>query len=315
MANKQKVPKRHHTVPRCYLENFTDERGRVWVLDTKDKIFDILPENIFVENHFYRITLKNGTKSLVVENTLANIEGTYADIFRNKISRGKSLTQQEKANVAVFVAAMFHRTRPQREDMRRMFQNLKESMEEWREQFKTLSPEERRTLGATPSGGGATVTLEELGAGLKDFDEYYAADLISQTVHTAQIIFNMKWSIWCVVNAENTFVTSDSPFVIERPQAIRKYGRNAIGSRPGLIYKDAEVTLPLSRDRLLLAGWILNEDTYITVTPDIAEHLNQRTIFHSSERLIASSKEKMESIKSKYPPRPVNITLRLEGRV
>src|SRR6185312_3362380 len=102
-------PKRHHTVPSCYLENFADERGRVWVLDKKDKIFDIRPENILVENHFYRITLKDGSKSSIVENTLSDIEGVYATIYREKISKNLLLTPQEKADMAVFVAAMMHR--------------------------------------------------------------------------------------------------------------------------------------------------------------------------------------------------------------
>ena len=71
------MQKRHHTVPRCYLQNFTDIDGFVWVLDTKDNIFKIKPENIFVENNFYTIKLKNGEKNLIVKDTLANIEGTY----------------------------------------------------------------------------------------------------------------------------------------------------------------------------------------------------------------------------------------------
>jgi hypothetical protein len=297
------VQKRHHTVPHCYLENFTDQDGKVWVLDTKNKIFDTNPKNIFVESHFYRITLKDGTKSVVIENTLSEIEGTYATIFREKISKSIPLTLHEKAQVAVFVSAMMHRTRPKREEMRNMFENLKQNIEEWQKQLRTLTPARRRTLDAIPSSGGAKISLEELEAGLKDFDEHHAADLISQTMHTAQIILNMKWAIWHIEDNGNTFVTSDAPLVVERPAAIKKYGRGTFGSRPGLIYKDTEVTLPLSRNHLFLAGWILDEDSYITVPSEIAEHLNQRTILHSSERIIACSKDKLETIKIKYPPR------------
>lgn len=58
------MQKRHHTIPRCYLQNFSDEKGFVWVLDFKDKIFKTKPDNILVENNFYTIKLKNGKKNL-----------------------------------------------------------------------------------------------------------------------------------------------------------------------------------------------------------------------------------------------------------
>ena len=137
------MKKRHHTIPRCYLQNFTDSDGFVWVLDTKDNIFKTKPENILVESHFYTVTLKNGDKSLFVEDTLANIEGTYAAIFEKKITKNLFLTDEERAKVSVFIAALFLRTRPHRESMHRMVLSMKKSMEEWRQRYED-NPEARR---------------------------------------------------------------------------------------------------------------------------------------------------------------------------
>ena len=61
-----------------------------------------------------------------------------------------------------------------------------------------------------------------------------------------------------------------------------------------------ELTLTLSKNRLLLAGWILNEDSYFTVEDDMAQKMNHRTITHSSERIITKSQEVAELIKNKY---------------
>lgn len=166
------MQKRHHTIPRCYLENFTDENGHVWVLDRKNKIFNTKPENVLVETHFYRITLMDGTKSVIVEDTLANIEGAYADIFNRKISQDNFLTSDDRAKVSIFIAAMLHRTKPHRESMRKMFERLRESMKGWREQFKTLTPEARKRASVMPaSGEGTSITIEELDAGLDNFNE------------------------------------------------------------------------------------------------------------------------------------------------
>ncbi len=290
------MKKRHHTVSKCYLRNFSDENGFLWVLDTKDNIFKVKPENILVENHFYTITLKNGEKSLVIEDTLANIEGAYAAIFENKISKNRFLIDDERAMVAVFIAALYLRTKPQREDLRKMFQKLKGDMEDWKKQFE-MNPRAREFASAIPSSG-ETISLSDINQYLNDFEEHHSVGIIENLPHVAQLIFNMKWSVW--KNQNCNFITCDDPLVLLRPASIKKYGPGAFGSLPGLVYKDVELTLPLAKDRLLLAGWILEQDSYIFVDDEMARRINHRTITHSSERVIADSEAKVNAIKEKY---------------
>jgi hypothetical protein len=292
------MQKRQHTVPRCYLQNFSDEQGFVWVLDTKDKIFKIKPENILVENHFYTVTLRNGEKSLFVEDSLANIEGAYAAIFESKISKDLFLTDDERVKVSIFLAALMLRTKPRREGMRSMFQQLKGSMEEWKKQFETMSPEALRTAAAIPHSSGESISLDDVEGYLNNLEEEHSVSILTNLPETAQLIFNMKWSVW--KNTDAGFVTCDDPLVLLRPASIKKYGPKAIGSQPGLVYKDVELTLPLSKDRLLLAGWILEQDSYLPVENEIAQNINHRTITHSSERVIAHSQTKVEAIKDRY---------------
>lgn len=290
------MKKRHHTVSKCYLRNFSDENGFLWVLDIKDNIFKVKPENILVENHFYTITLKNGEKSLVVKDTLANIEGAYAAIFENKISKDQFLSDEERTRVAIFIAALYLRTKPQREGMRRMFQKLKADLEDWKKQFE-LNPKAREFTSTIPSSG-ETMSLEDIEQYLNDFEEHHSVSILDNLSEIAQLIFNMKWSVW--KNKNCNFVTCDNPLVLLRPASIKKYGPKAIGSVPGLAYKDTELTLPLAKDRLLLAGWILERDSYIDVDDEMAQKINHRTITHSSERVIADSETKVNKIKARY---------------
>jgi hypothetical protein len=292
---------RQHTVPRCYLQHFTDSEGFVWVLDIDNKVFKVKPENILKENHFYTVTLKTGEKSFVVENTLSNIENAYANIYENKIMKNLYLTQEEKAEVSVFISAMIHRTKPNREGMKNMFEDLKVTMEKWKKQSETLTAEEKRTSHATPSGKGASISLKELTEGLENFDEQHSMTLLNQFASSAQYIFNMKWSIMTPENKVDRFVTSDDPVAMKRPASIKKYGANAMGSRAGLAYQDVELTIPLSKDQFLLAGWILNQDSYMSIPSEMVNIFNQRTILSSSERVIASSKKEVEEILKKYP--------------
>jgi|SRR3989338_10145213 len=290
------MKKRHHTVPKCYLRNFTDADGFLWVLDAKDRIFNTKPENVLVENNFYRLTLKNGDKSLYVEDTLAGIEGDYAAIYENKMSKDLFLTDEERVVVAVFIASLYLRTAPHRASMRGMFESLRGSMQEWKKQFQTL-PAERRIAAATPSRGDG-ITIGDLDKYLENYDEEHSVDVLKHLPHVAQLVFNMKWSIW--KNDGRNFVTSDDPLVLMRPAAIKKYGPNAIGSVAGFMHKDVDLTLPLSSSRLLLAGWILEQDSYVTVDDEMARKMNYRTITRSSERVIANAKEKVEAIRDTY---------------
>jgi len=292
------MKKRHHTVPRCYLQNFTDGEGFVWVLDVNNKIFKIKPENILVENHFYTITLKNGERSLVVEDTLADLEGKYALIYEEKISKNLPLSLEDKAVVSVFISAMMHRTRPNREGMRKMFEKMRDTLQEWREEYKS-NPKARDNASAMPSSG-RSISLEEIEKGLEDFDEHHSAGLPDWMVSTAQPLFNMKWTIIRSEDPNQRFVTSDDPVSMRRPQSEMKYGRNAVGAVAGLVYRDVEVTIPLSKDQILLAGWILNDDTYSYMPANMMEGLNQRTILSSGEKVLSSSESELLDIKTKY---------------
>jgi len=293
------MKKGQHTVPRCYLANFADKDGFVWVLDTKDKIFRIKPENILIENNFYTITLKSGEKSLIVEDSLSDIEGLYAEIFKNKIEKNIPLADQERAVVSVFIGALYLRTRPQREGIRKMLQNLEKDMEEWKKQFESLTQEQRDLASVVIlRDKSQAISLTEVKEYIDDFENNYPRAMMRSLSRVAQIIFDMKWVIF--FNNDGLFVTSDDPITLLRPASIKKFGPNAIGSIPGLMYKDVELTLPLSRNRLLIAGWILEQNSYLSMNNNLAKLIDHRTITNSSERIIADSEAKVISIRDLY---------------
>jgi len=293
------MKKGQHTVPRCYLANFADKDGFVWVLDTKDKIFRIKPENILIENNFYTITLKSGEKSLIVEDSLSDIEGLYAEIFKNKIEKNIPLADQERAVVSVFIGALYLRTRPQREGIRKMLQNLEKDMEEWKKQFESLTQEQRDLASVVIlRDKSQAISLTEVKEYIDDFENNYPRAMMRSLSRVAQIIFDMKWAIF--FNNDGLFVTSDDPITLLRPASIKKFGPNAIGSIPGLMYKDVELTLPLSRNRLLIAGWILEQNSYLSMNNNLAKLIDHRTITNSSERIIADSEAKVISIRDLY---------------
>lgn len=67
-------PKRHHQVPRAYLERFSSD-GRVRVRRRDGSAFEADPINVAVESGFYDVTDSAGAKSSAVEAAVAQIEG------------------------------------------------------------------------------------------------------------------------------------------------------------------------------------------------------------------------------------------------
>ncbi|OHA39249.1 MAG: hypothetical protein A3H58_02005 [Candidatus Taylorbacteria bacterium RIFCSPLOWO2_02_FULL_43_22b] len=300
--NKKKIKQQEqqHTVPGSYLENFADENGHVWVLDTDDKIFNVSPSNILKERHFYSLSGSDGEKDMSVEDTLASIEGDFINIYREKFAKDLFLADEERIAVSVFIAALMTRTRPHRDHLKKSLEEIQDWMEDWNKH--PMSDEEKRTMEAIPSSGGATIDLKTLKSGLKNFDEHHSTSILRSLSHSAALIYHMKWSVW--KNENYGFVTSDDPVVLLRPASIKKFGTGTFGSAPGLKWKDVELTLPLSKGRFLLAGWILNNDSYIQVEDEMARKMNHRTITHSRDRIIVSSKTRAEEIKTRYTEKP-----------
>lgn len=73
--------KRHHYVPRNYLERFA-QRDQVFVRRRDGATFTTNCINVAVESGFYDIEFLDGGKSKEVEAILADIEGATAAVFR-----------------------------------------------------------------------------------------------------------------------------------------------------------------------------------------------------------------------------------------
>ncbi len=112
-----KTHKRQHTIPESYQELFADPTAprrklHVWVI-SKDGREKALwpPSNTFVENEMYTINLSSGERELIVERTLAEIEGVFMNMYHNKISKRTALSEDDRVGLSLFVAAMLARPR------------------------------------------------------------------------------------------------------------------------------------------------------------------------------------------------------------
>ncbi len=288
----------HHYVTESYQLLFADSNDRVTVLTPEGKIITANPKNFFKTDHFYTVKMANGGGTLAVENILSQIEGAFIAVMKDKVHKRLPLNGEDKQYIAMFVAAMFNRTKPQREHEQQMFQDLKRSMTEWQKQFETLSPEHRRSVNAVSSGGGPTLTLKELEEGLKDFDSHQSVSTLSSTSYITPILLDMEWMLIEAPEGKE-FLSSDNPLCMCSPAREKEYGAHAIGALAGLRHTDVEVTFPLSKRFALVTLWKKHGEEYETALPGMVDQINYRSI-RSSDNIFSGDRNLLEEILSKF---------------
>lgn len=284
--------KGHHFITESYQRNFTDDKGHVWILTSQKRIFNTNPDNSFKEDHFYTVKLPGGGGSLVVEKTLAEIEGGFIGVVNNKILKGQNLSEEDRGYISLFVAAMLTRTKVQRNHFRDTHNNLIKRMEEMQVAFRKNPPKYQMERGDGPS-----ISLDELKQHMQNFDSDESLSTLALLQDTAPIISQMKWSILSAPEGM-FFISSDNPFCMCSPERERLYGRRAIGASAGLADSDIEVTFPLTKKHALFAAWENYLPQYVEATPYTVEQINRRTS-RTAHNLIASSKGELEEIVSR----------------
>lgn len=283
---------KHHTVPECYLKNFTDKKGKNWMLDLASReIYPSNPNDVLTGNHFYTIKIPSGGGSLIVENSLAELEGSFIEVFRKRIENKDALSQQERANLAVFIGAMLFRTIQKRKmiskfvgNARQMIQSLRNMAskdKKWASTLKSLREDK-----SIP----ADVYLEIT----KDIGTFHSNMLMAILPELSSLVYQMRWCIFFSANTSFTFMTSDNPCALINPILVNKYGYGAINSSPGLSQDDVELVLPLSSNYCLVAGWKLDDETYIGADDNWIRKLNKRVMICAHEKLISSNKSQLE---------------------
>lgn len=293
---------KQHTIPKCYLEQFTNRYGLLHVLDlNKRRIFSSKPENIFIDTHFYTIKFPDSGGSLVVEDTLASIESEYSKIFHNSIQNKQPLLLKDRALISIFVAAMMLRTRAFRSNLATFFKQSIELIDK----FEGIADEKKALFPPIlqPSSPRGTISGARFREIAKDVPSFHSTSIIEMLPETSNIIYNMKWGYLIYEEKDDYFITSDNPCVLMNVPAIKRYGPRAISSSPGLLQEEVDLTLPLSSNITLLAGWKLKREAYISVPNIMVKEINSRVARHAEEKLIACAPNRLEAMLTRLKAR------------
>lgn len=111
-----KLPRRHHYVPRSYLERWA-AGGRVLVRRRDGRAFEADPRNVAVEVGLYDVAGPDGRISSEIEDLLAVIDGAAIDVLRtiDRALVAPATETEDRSKLAAFLALQFTRTRESQE--------------------------------------------------------------------------------------------------------------------------------------------------------------------------------------------------------
>lgn len=274
-------PKDQHFVPQSYLAGFVDpntpkdKKPYVWVF-SKDgkKKYRNFPDTIFKVKHLYTLKIK-GQKNYFIENTLSEIEGQYATIFREKISKRLPLNDLEHIMLCVFVSTMLFRTISQKKNIEGFLDKLIEMTESMERQH-----------GVEPKKSKEMKIVRE---------NAHKDGILSSLPDITDILYRMNIAFLCTTNDRHKFITSDDPCCLFNPdlQWQKFYG-------PGLMQNKVQLTMPLSPNITVCFCW-QNLRGYVEIDNNRAEDLNRFTRFSCHKYFVSSIPKKKFRWFLKFP--------------
>lgn len=251
-------PTKQHYVPQCYLREFADPLSFfskdyfVWIIDRdgkrkrRDKV-----KNVLFSNDLYTISIPGKGKDYTIEKKLQDIEGAYATIFREKISKRLPLSEEEHAMLCIFVAAMLQRTL-----------RHKDSVEKFSNDIAEMFSKMEVRHGVPPSK-----SLEAK----KYLKNAHKTELINSIPEISKILSNMSLAFLCTPSRRRKFITSDDPCTLFNPDL--QWQAFCV---PGLGQKAVQLTLPLSPYITLCLTWSSIRG-YMIATESMVDDINRMT--------------------------------------
>jgi hypothetical protein len=286
---------KHHYLPQFYLREFTDPdvpHGHdpyIWVYSLAKCTWRRRgPHNVAAESDYYAFTDQTGNKSHEVEKMLSQVESMTAPVVREKVLNQQLLGEEDRATIATFVALMLMRVPAQHEHIGNFKAEVAQRILQVIYQVHMQNPETLEAFKRDYRKETGKHDLDDLRPEHLDPTRYKirttrpAAIGISFSALTdcARVIAEMGWT-FLVSQPPNYFITSDYPFsMLDPTNENQAYGH-------GLAFKNVEVSLPLTRNLALFAGWQSKGTRWLPASQRIVKQVNLRSMLSASRFLVA----------------------------
>jgi hypothetical protein len=249
-------PKRQHFLPKFYLDGFCVD-GKLAVYDRTNGLIRVAqPLNTGVIGHFYTLTDADGNQRFEIEKMLSEWESAASPIIA-KLAAKELLTDDERSDLAIFVALAGFRTPEMADSLKQMNSSVVDDCAK----FMFSSVKQAKALMQASKGNTISDTQLEIEAqALVNFVQsgnYQITTKHSWAVMTAlklafkiaPILDSRQWLVLHRQNNKKSFVTTDAPLLLGTDE-IRPPSIWGIG----FANPDAIITFSLTQSCALVMG-------------------------------------------------------------
>lgn len=305
-------PKLQHFVPKLSLKHFAgpDPRGHVWTYDAESgEVFSRIPEETAVQKHFYSAGNSDGSTNYAIEKMLSRIESKASPIYDNLVAGTFPSGEQERADFSAFLAVSYVRTPSMRrmsgEMLGRFMQITNYATGTHEGAFQSLVRRYEKETGQALSDGAKKRVRDDL----VDPSSYRIEIPQQNTFHVFRVVNELApvlhRMLWVLVEPKHGFfITGDNPLVrqVDPKTAHPFYGDH------GFLNRTAEVTFPLSPQRMLMLIWgegdtsrVGEQDAQLQLGRDFVDMMNRNRAIHAERYLYAHIRHKhIEELAREY---------------
>ncbi|AQV93189.1 DUF4238 domain-containing protein [Cupriavidus necator] len=240
-------PRRHHFVPRFYLEGFCADDARA--LAVYDRVRNAYraqrPTEVAHRRDYYAYEDEHGNPVFTIEEGLGEVEGEASAVIQ-RVDNDALLSDDDRLTLATYAAFQFTRTPA-----------YAAWVAAFRQEFARNARQEQ--VDALPE---APDLAADRGAAL--------GAMLRHAPKLAHVFMHFNWTIWRRESDRQSFVTTDSPVCIlqsERPEP-------NIYAGAGMLMPVVITVLPLSQASVLAMSGIGNRMDNRTLTRDWVRRVN-----------------------------------------
>jgi hypothetical protein len=295
--------KRHHFVPKMYLDRFSSD-GKIQVRRRDGGSFGSGTQNVAVEAGFYDLAVPGGGVSREVEGWLSQVEGSAATVLRtiDTAMDAPPPGVEEREVLSAYLALQFTRTPEQRERVGvpravARFLNGRGLTRELMREFLEVEH-----LGFPPSDSEVQGAFDMVGYLLPSVEEFTQDKMIELMIAMAErvapILQAMSWTV--EHDRKGRFMTSDTPLTLWRTPAPRDRFEG-FG-----IENCEEIRFPLDPTKQLVLTHKSGRPASVRVSPQRAAESNQDLAYGCHRFIISHPSQVVRTMGLDLPPkRPV----------
>lgn len=303
-----KFARRHHTVPRFYLDGFANRlrKNRLLVFDAVTrKQFSAQASDLTTERDFNRLDI-DGIEPDALENSYSQLESEFAIALSNTLRAKRFATDDDRIWIANFVALLILRNPRVRGQMASAFEEINKKV------LSLLVADKKRWVQQTQKmlaegylKEGARIDFEQF----KDFvhrdefdirfpREFFIKQEVMLLEKLPQIVASRNWIILLAPTGSGGFVTSDHPATLMWSDP--KLADGLFG--PGLGLKSTSLICPLSREVAIVGEFEAVEGTFEIELEQVAA-LNGATISGAQRQVYCHGPDAMYLMEPGERPR------------